>query len=209
MNIRMPRFSIRSVLIAVALLGLAIATAQWNSSVVASAAFTLFIAVWGFSLVGAFCGRGPPRVFWTGFAVFGWLYAAASADSAGDLASLRSWTIGRALPSVPRDVPPSMLLTDLALENFIHPRPKVGEHVSAQWTSGSYYDAVILKVDGNRYFVDWIDGSPDLWVTRNQINAFGGHGRSSAHAVLAILAALVGGTISRAVFVRIVAQDET
>jgi hypothetical protein len=45
----------------------------------------------------------------------------------------------------------------------------VGQRVQAEWSSGSYYPARIVKAHGGLYEVEWHDGSPPIWVRPDQI----------------------------------------
>jgi hypothetical protein len=63
------------------------------------------------------------------------------------------------------------------------PAFSVGQHVKAQWTNGAMYGATIVNFNGSHYEVRWDDGSPNLWLSPNQIQAdAGGTGAGLAFA---------------------------
>lgn len=203
----MIRFSMRLLLVTMMLLGLGIAAAQWNHPVFASVAFTGMVAMWGLSLVGSLCQRGEERAYWIGFAVFLWVYSENAYSWSEAPQMTRVWSSFnissvRMLNSAGGNPRPP-LLTDYLLDNFVQPRPNIGDTVSAQWSSGSYYDAIIREKKDGLYLADWIDGSSDSWVRLNQINILTGSGRQTSHAIFALLVAVWGGTIARTIFSRV------
>lgn len=46
---------------------------------------------------------------------------------------------------------------------------RVGAHVSAQWTNGAYYGAVVIEIRGDECLVKWDDGHEPTWVRKDQI----------------------------------------
>lgn len=198
-------FSIRHLLMAVLVLGVALAVLQWDSAIAASATFTLLLALLALGLTGAFCRRGAARAFWIGFFVFGWFYAeAASPAASGSSVGRPFWGFlaQPSYPGQPQKYTPA-LLTDLLFDfASVNSRLQVGKTVMAQWRSGGYYEATIIEINGGQYLARWTDGSAPSWVARNQIELHNGAGQQAAHSVIAILAALIGGALAEMFFTR-------
>src|SRR5688500_10194300 len=68
-------YSVKTVLIATALLAAGFGALESDSALVASLTFSLHLGLLGVATVGACVARGNRRVFWIGFAVFGWVYS--------------------------------------------------------------------------------------------------------------------------------------
>ena len=78
MTLMRLRFSIAGLMAvvficAIGFAGLRAATAAW-----ASAMFTMTVFLLAAALLGSVASRGPARMAWIGFAVFGWTYLAAT-----------------------------------------------------------------------------------------------------------------------------------
>src|SRR4051812_29116963 len=69
-----PRVSIAGLMGVVLFIGVGFAALKGASRLWASALFTLTLAVLLGASLGAVARRGPERMAWTGFAVFGWSY---------------------------------------------------------------------------------------------------------------------------------------
>ena len=199
--------SLSRLLLAVTLVAAAIAVYQWNQPLVASLTTTASMAVLALSLVGCLVSSREHRVFWIGFAVFGWLFVWSHAQRPA--ANPPGTAFGQGvyqlvllqqpgLTSQPQTQP--SLLTDF-LFDLIN-RPGRGDDVHAQWSNGTYYAGKISRVDGRRYLVAWDDGSPDAWRNRSQILLQRQDGRSAALSMLSMLVALIGAVLSQAVFGR-------
>jgi hypothetical protein len=72
------RFSIAGVMPAVLLLAVGFAGLRTASPLWASAMFTVSVTVFAGAIVGAAARRGPSRIPWLGFGVFGWTYLLAT-----------------------------------------------------------------------------------------------------------------------------------
>jgi hypothetical protein len=70
------RFSIASLLAAIAFCGISLAALRSGFALWASAMFTTVVAVFSAAILGAMASRGRPRLSWAGLAVFGWIYLA-------------------------------------------------------------------------------------------------------------------------------------
>jgi hypothetical protein len=199
------RFSVRNLLLAILVLGMALAALQWDSEILSSVAFTAFLGLLALGVTGAFCRRGAARAFWIGFAVFGWFYAEAALPATnGSTSSAGAWLLGFVSRSYePRRPPSPVLLTELLFDfASLNSQLRVGNKVMAQWTSGGYYEATITEINGGQYLAKWTDGSSPLWVTRNQIEVTNAAGRQAAHSIMAIFFALVGGAAAQMFFTR-------
>ncbi len=200
------RFSMRNLLLAILVFGLSLAVLQWNSEVVASLAFTVFLTLLAIGVVGAFCRRGAARAFWIGFAVFGWLYAEAAFSRAGGslgLGGIASGFISRSYTTPQRSTGGPILLSDVVFDYAtVNSHLRVGNKVMAQWRSGGYYEATLTQINGRQYLAQWTDGSAPSWVSRSQIEVYNVAGRQAAHCVMAIFVALVGAMLAEMFFAR-------
>jgi hypothetical protein len=70
------RFSIASLLTAIAFCGISLAALRSGFALWASAMFTTVVALFSAAILGAMASRGRPRLSWAGLAVFGWIYLA-------------------------------------------------------------------------------------------------------------------------------------
>ncbi len=68
------RFTIAQVMALVLFVGLGFAALRSSTVLWSSAVFTLTVALLSAAVLGAMARRGPARLTWTGFALFGWIY---------------------------------------------------------------------------------------------------------------------------------------
>src|SRR4051794_24921422 len=68
------RFTLAQLMAAVIFIGLGFAALRSAPRLVASAVFTLTVAVLSAAILGAMARRGRVRMTWAGFALFGWTY---------------------------------------------------------------------------------------------------------------------------------------
>jgi hypothetical protein len=66
------------------------------------------------------------------------------------------------------------LYTHEAFSKALNSKPqaadlKVGDHVSAQWTNGSFYPGRITAIKGSLFTIEWDDGDTPVDVTADQI----------------------------------------
>ncbi|MGE0607565.1 MAG: hypothetical protein AB7O62_10755 [Pirellulales bacterium] len=176
------------VLGAVFAIALALGALRANSEVIAALALAIYVGLLCFSLVGALVCNDQRRVFWVGFAVFGWVYAigviwSEPATSVGNRLAVRS-----------------VLPTTRALEwlSSMQSTYSVGSKVVAQWRGGGWYTATITAYDAEAglYNVQWDDGSAAEWVNIHQMQYGGGAGVRGGHAILGPLVGALGGLIS-------------
>ena len=90
---RPPRFRLRTLLVAVAVVGMAVAALSRPTRGWGIAASTLFLTLLLTAILGSLLRRGTPRAFWIGFALFGWAY----------VAPLLSWLAFESLIIAPRE----------------------------------------------------------------------------------------------------------
>ncbi len=192
------RFSLRSLLLVMVLLGLTLAVVMWNSEWLASLCYSMFLMVQCAAIVGAISRTGSARVFWLGFVVFGFGYGLTAFPSEpyrsywpGTL--YRVSPVQSAYPSVgPADI------TD-RLFQLIQSNAKVGDVVSAQWQNAGFYPATVKEVraDG-RILVAWTDGTRATLVTKVGIENI--HGRIAGQSVVAVLVGLLAAYVCQVVF---------
>jgi hypothetical protein len=72
------RFSIAGLMAAVLVLAVGFAALRAASALWASAVFTLTVILFAAAILGAVASRGPSRIAWLGFGVFGWTYLLAT-----------------------------------------------------------------------------------------------------------------------------------
>ena len=206
------RFSVTTVLIAVTLLGLAFGALESDSQLVGSLVFTLNLGLLCVAAVGALAALGNRRVFWLGFAVFGWVY---SLIAFGWLASATRaypayvW-LGSGYQQDGYRNANSTLVTNRLLDLYASLRTprSVGSRVMADWRGAGYWQATIREVKDGRYRVGWDDGSPEEWLGPNQIQASGRDVDRVGHSVFSPLIGLLGGILCWYMFAdrRIVAE---
>jgi hypothetical protein len=195
---RHVRFSVATVLIGMALLGLGLGALESNSPLVTSLVFTVHLGLLSVAVVGALMTSGNRRVFWLGFALFGWVYSLAAF---GFLFSSQRYNSGayvwwgypnQTQPSTKSDLVTSQLLDWYATTRV---RPKVGSEVIALWRGGGYWPATIQQINGNSVLVAWSDGSPAEWVAASQIQSHWRDLERVGHSLFSPLAALIGGIV--------------
>jgi hypothetical protein len=200
------RFSIRNLLAAVLVLGLALAALQWNSPFVASAAYTLMLAALAMGLTGALCRPYPLRAFWIGFTVFGWFYAQAAFPRTGASHASGAGFAALLVPqtSSQNSQAEAPLLVTEVLFDFASTNSHfgVGNRVMAQWRGGSFYEATIAQTKNGQYLAAWTDGSTPSWVQRSQVRPSNVSGRQAAHCVMSIFLAFLGGVLAETFFAR-------
>ena len=76
------RFSIAGLMAAVLFLAVGFAGLPAASPLWASGIFTMAVTVFAGAIVGAAASRGPSRIAWLGFGIFGWTYLYESINAA-------------------------------------------------------------------------------------------------------------------------------
>jgi hypothetical protein len=76
------RFSIAGLMAAVLFFAVGFAGLRAASPLWASGIFTITVTVFAGAIVGAAASRGPSRIAWLGFGVFGWTYLCESVSAA-------------------------------------------------------------------------------------------------------------------------------
>jgi hypothetical protein len=71
---RPPRFSLATLMAATVLIGIVVAGLRHATSLWAVTSFSLAVVILATAILGAVFRRDRRRVYWTGFAVFGWGY---------------------------------------------------------------------------------------------------------------------------------------
>lgn len=191
-------FSVKTILIATALLAAAFGALESDSALVASLVFTLNLGLLGVATVGAMVSRGNQRVFWLGFATFGWVY---SFVAFGWLSSARIspnyvW-MGNTYQQNGVRTDRSNLATVMLLDLYatVRKSTSVGTRVMAEWRGAGYWAATIREVKDGRYRVAWDDGSPDEWVAPHQIQPGTRDIERVGHSIFSPLIGLLGGVI--------------
>jgi hypothetical protein len=188
------RFSLTTALVGITLLGLAFGALESESQMVGSVVYTANLGLLCLAAVGAAAARGGGRVFWLGFAVFGWVYSAAAFG----------WlSAGRQFNPYPymwvgvyqtRNEGPDLATTNLLdLYGRLRTPKGVGSRVTAQWSGGGFWPATIDQVDGSRYRVVWDDSSPPEWVGASQIQPQARDLTRVGHSIFSLLIGLAGG----------------
>jgi hypothetical protein len=198
-----PSFSLRALAITLGLLVFGVAATASNHWLGAGLVILLHLLLLCLALGNALVLRGGPRVFWIGFAVFGWGYwLTAGQDSSyqppSPAAALRSaWNSDDQQPTATARGHAFTALLMNVLETMIGTRLAVGDEVTAQYSGGSYYPGVIEDVRDGQYLVRWTDGSssPPQWTPPGQIRDVTTNFRRAAEHLLAAVWALMGGIL--------------
>jgi hypothetical protein len=202
--------SIRSLLIIVALFAAGMAAVVAQNELAASAAISLYWLLFLLAIAGSLVGRGVTRAFCVGFAVFSFGYSQMAFESeapqsnTGQLMALR-WSRIAYYPSVNNSAEHSRFITshliDL-LESRIQPRLEVGSQVTAQYNGGTYFTGKIKDFASPDYVIAWDDGTAPSLVPFAGIRGYTAHLRTSSHAVLGMLLAVLGGWATVLLFAR-------
>jgi hypothetical protein len=205
------RVSLRAVLVAIAILAAGLAAVVSQSRTAASLAFTVFWVANLIAVAGAIVTRSRLRAFCVGFAVFGlgyWLIAF-EIDSA-DVTNGNPWVWFRGRILYRRigddahresDRFITSQLVDL-IESSVRPSLAPGAQVNAQFNGGAYYTGKVGSFDGTNYVIVWDDGTAPSPVPPAGIRGWTQHVRTSAHSMIGLLFALIGGVATRASFDR-------
>jgi hypothetical protein len=188
-------FSVSTVLVGMAALGLGLGALESRAPAMANLVFTVQLALLGVGLVGAIATRGNRRVFWLGFATFSWTYSLVAFGILFPGTAYNSgiwWSYPVAV-----DHRPTELITSDLLDWYgsLRVRRQVGNRVSAQWSGGGYWPATIRKIHGGQFLVAWDDGSPAEWVGAAQVQPTGRDLQRVGHALFSPLFGLLGGAI--------------
>ena len=137
-------FSLRSLLVVFALLGLTLAVVLWNAEWLAVICYSVFLLVQCAAIVGAISRTGSARVFWLAFVVFGFGYglSAFPHDQGPPYWPFTLYTI-HPTRSVNSPVGPADVVDRLF--QLAEPIIKVGDEVEAQWQAGRTYPAAVQK----------------------------------------------------------------
>jgi hypothetical protein len=76
-----------------------------------------------------------------------------------------------------------------------------GGQVYAQFNGGAYYMGKVQSFDGANYVIAWDDGTAPSPVPPAGIRGCVQYVRTSAHSVIGLLLALIGGLVTRALYV--------
>jgi hypothetical protein len=196
------RFSMTTFLVVISLLAAGLAALVSQSRLGASAAYSFFLAILCLAVVGALVGGGDRRVFWLGFALFGWCYWFAEfkqpPNPQNPYVVYYGW-YGTTQPTQPTGLITTEFLS--FVEDKLSANRAVGSQVYAQWRGGGYYPGTITQADGSgSYLVAWSDGSAPQWTTSNFIQPGAPQVRVTGHAVMGSLWALLGGVLASMLF---------
>ncbi len=173
------QFSMRKLLLGVLYAAVALAAVIYDQSWVGVVAVLGFLALVCLAIVGGIVRRGASQVYWLGCAVFGGAYFVM-------------------MSVFPHFLPTAPLAETLAR---LMRAPRVGDLVEAQWTSGNYYPARLIRYEQGQYLAAWTDGDTPLWVTQSQVRSRRQHTRFLTDAFLGPLFALAGAVLCRRVLV--------
>ena len=202
------RFSIRSFLVTISLLGCGLAAMASQARLATSLAYTAFLVLICLAATGAILA-GQNRAFWLGFAVFGWTYWFVEFDTSGGSPPTASGSVAFFSPlgvrlnqPIAPPAKPGLVTGDLMelLETQMTIHRAIGSKVLAQWRSGSYYSGTITDAQNGQYLIVWDDGSPPQWTPPAQIAPNSPNLRIAAHATLGGLFAVLGGVLVAMVF---------
>jgi hypothetical protein len=196
------RFSIGSVLVVVTLLALGLAALVSQSTVGASASYTVFLSLLGLATTLSIVPGSRHRLFCAGFAVFGWLYWFTEFSLPTNSVPQQLWTTGSSSgfprPESSEDPGgPGLITRELItfVETHLIRKRQVGAQVMAQLSSGNYYPGTIVAVDDGQYQVQWVDGSLQ-WTAPNQIWLDPAGTRLACHSLMGGLFALFGAVLA-------------
>ncbi|MEX2139175.1 MAG: hypothetical protein WD894_07940 [Pirellulales bacterium] len=178
-------FSLRSLLLVIPVIALGVSGFVFSLPWATSLTYTICMAFLLFAAVAVLFTRGERRLFWAGFAAFGWGYWLLAFE--GHEQSRRA-----AMRPDARFVT-SHLINEL--ERHRSTSSRVGSRMLAEW-QGAYWPATIVVVDDDRYLLDWGDGSPQFWADASQVLPISSGPRQAAHSLFCLLFALVGATLA-------------
>ena len=184
-------FSMRHLLVGVLLVALSLAALQSDSAAVAGLVFTISLALLSLAIVGVASRRGRARVFWLGFAVFGWVYVFTAFGLGGPQGSLRWYNRPELLTSQ---------LLDMYSRLRVPYKYKVGAKVVAEWRGGSYFPGTIRQVNAGQFLVAWDDGDTPLWVSSAQIQGNSDTYQKIGHALFCPVIGWIGGLFAMWMF---------
>jgi hypothetical protein len=196
---RWYQFSMRTLLLVMVVVAISLAALRSQSQLVGSVAYSLNLGLLCVGVVGSLRATPRWRVFWIGFAVFGWVYFwVATPQPNAD-----AWLISSFGMQSPTNEPNPELITTTFLrvvDGFLASQPSTGDKVMAQWTGFAYYSGTITSVKDGQFLVAWDDGSLPLWRTINQISPNNYYAVQTGHYILGPIIALIGGWLSRLLF---------
>jgi hypothetical protein len=202
------RFSLLHFLIVITLLAIGFGALASGSRLAASGIYTLFLSLICLALAGAVIVRGEARLFWIGFAIFGWAYFLFAFESTPQSSPQRNWAstwlsgISYSYYGSEQSSGVHLITTEIIdfLEEHLTGSRQVGSKVMAQWTSGSFYSGTIQSYDGTVYMVAWDDGSTPTAVAPTGIKGYTPYARLSGHSLFGSLAGLLGGVLAALMF---------
>ena len=191
-------FSVKTVLIATALLAAGFGALESDSALVSSLVFSLHLGLLCVASVGALVGGGNRRVFWLGFALCGWVYSSIAFGwlSSGRASPAYVW-MGYGYQQDGTRSDRSNLITNRLLDLYATVRTprSIGSRVTAEWRGAGYWPATIREVKDGLYRVGWDDTSPDEWVAPNQIQSGTRDLDRVGHSIFSPLLGLLGGVV--------------
>jgi hypothetical protein len=176
-------FSLRILLLAVAITALCVSGFVFNVPWVGSLAYTLCMSILLLAALAAFFVQGHRRFFWAGFAAFGWGYWFLGFETVEIEQSRLSATrpVSRFVTSDVID----------ALERLRGFSRREGSRLLVEW-QGAYWPATVIHAQPDKLLMDWGDGSSRFWADASQILPFSDGSRSAAHSLFCLLFAVAG-----------------
>jgi hypothetical protein len=189
------RFSITTGFVVMTLVCVGLWAYVNQSDWAADITYTIYFCCLCLATGGALVLKDERRLFWLGFAIFGWAYWFVGFDvslSNNRMAQVTWFYSGNQQPTAgPRLITSDLL--DLA-EVYLSDSRQVGAVVMAVWRNGGMYRGTIIEItDDGQYVVKWEDGSAPQTTPGSQVFPTKTHSRVAGHSVLGSLLALAGG----------------
>jgi hypothetical protein len=190
------RFSLRTLLLAMPVVALGISGFVFNLAWATSLIYTFSVVAILLAAIGALFARGDRRLFWAGFAAFGWGYWFFAFEHETPKPTVPTAYSG--IPIYTNSAPfyaesQGRFITSVVLDWLTEHMPlskRKGSRVMAQW-GNSYWPATIIESQGESYLVQWADGSAPSSTTRVVPYPF--TSRIAGHSLFCLLFALIGG----------------
>ena len=180
------RFHLGTLVILVLLLGVAFAALRESSEIWDSSIFSITLGILLISLLLAIHRTDQKRAFWIGFAVFGWIYLGLSLRPSTESRLITTKGLAYLDSKVVRPISRSEALYDLLVENDSQPNALVINKGNGDWIA----DVTAAGSNPTR-FTNILAGRSltGFGTTENFVRI--------GHSLLAIVAALLGGQLSR------------
>jgi hypothetical protein len=190
------RFSLRALLLAVPVVALGVSGFIFNLTWATSLIYTLCVAALLLAAVGALFARRERRLFWAGFAAFGWGYWFIAFEHQAPKPTAPMAYSGIPVHTnsalIPAESQGRFITSEVLdwLTQHVTLSKRKGSRVMAQW-GNSYWPATIVENEGESYLVQWADGSSPSSTTSVMPYSF--TSRIAGHSLFCLLFAIMGG----------------